>query len=147
MKGQKKMNSDCIFCKIIAGEIPSAKVYEDEYTLAFMDISPIIKGHTLVIPKFHHDPITKTPDEVLSRCIVMAKRVAQAQINVLDADGVNLHQANGAAAGQVVPHIHFHVIPRYDDDNHHWNWNGKEYDSMEEMAGIGEKLKAEMLKS
>jgi len=139
------MNSDCIFCKIIAGEIPSSKVYEDEYTLAFMDISPIVKGHTLVIPKSHHDPITKTPDEVLSRCIIMAKRVAQAQMNVLDADGVNLHQANGAAAGQVVPHIHFHVIPRYDDDNHHWNWNSREYDSMDEMAGIGERLNAEML--
>lgn len=145
MKGQKKMNSDCIFCKIIAGEIPSTKIYEDEYTLAFMDISPIIKGHALVIPKSHHDPITQTPDEVLSHCIITAKLVAQAQMDVLGADGVNLHQANGAAAGQVVPHIHFHVIPRYNDDNHHWNWNGKEYNSTEEMTEVGEKLKREML--
>jgi len=141
------MSEDCIFCKIVAGEIPAAKIYEDEYTLAFMDISPIVKGHALVIPKDHYDPITQTPDDVLGRCMGVAKRIAQAQIDALGADGVNLHQANGAAAGQVVPHIHFHVIPRFDDDGHHCNWSGKEYDSMEEMGENAEKLKAEMLKT
>ncbi len=141
------MSEDCIFCKIVAGEIPAAKIYEDEYTLAFMDISPIVKGHALVIPKDHYDPITQTPDDVLGRCMSVAKRVAQAQIDALGADGVNLHQANGAAAGQVVPHIHFHVIPRFEDDGHHWNWSGKEYDSMEEMGENAEMLKREMLKS
>lgn len=140
------MNSDCIFCKIIAGEIPSTKIYEDEDTLAFLDISPIVKGHTLVIPKCHHNPITQTPDDVLAKCICVAKKIAQAQTEALGADGVNLHQANGSAAGQVVPHIHFHVIPRFDSDGHHWNWSGKEYNSMNEMAEMGGKLKAEMLK-
>ncbi len=139
------MSEDCIFCKIVAGEIPSTKVYEDEHTLAFMDISPIVKGHTLVIPKQHHDPITQTPDDILARCISVAKRIAQAQMDALGADGVNLHQANGVAAGQVVPHIHFHVIPRFDKDGHHWNWSGKEYDSMEEMERVGEKLKTEII--
>ncbi len=141
------MSDDCIFCKIVAGEIPATKVYEDEYTLAFMDISPIIKGHVLVIPKEHYDPIMQAPDDVLGRCVSVAKRIAQAQVDALGADGVNLHQANGVAAGQVVPHIHFHVIPRFDGDGHHWNWSGKEYDSMEEMGENAEMLKREMLKS
>jgi len=135
------MDSNCIFCKIVAGEIPSTKVYEDEYVLAFMDIGPIVKGHVLVIPKVHYDPLTETPDEVLARCISVAKKVAQAQMSALGADGVNLHQANGSAAGQEVPHLHFHVIPRYNDDGHNWNWNAKEYDSVEEMGEKAEKLK------
>jgi histidine triad (HIT) family protein len=138
------MSDDCIFCKLVAGEIPSTKVYEDEHTLAFMDISPLIEGHTLVIPKAHHDPITNTPIDVLSRCMAVAKRVAQAQINALGADGVNLHQANGAAAGQVVPHLHFHVIPRFKNDGHHWNWTHKEYASMAAMADLGKKLATEI---
>jgi histidine triad (HIT) family protein len=136
------MSADCIFCKIVAGEIPSTKVYEDEKTLAFMDISPVIQGHALVIPKAHFDPITETPTEELAGCMAVAKEIARAQIDVLGADGVNLHQANGAAAGQVVPHIHFHVIPRYKDDGHHWNWTHRDYDSMDDMAAIGEKLKS-----
>ncbi len=136
------MSDDCIFCKIVAGEIPSTQVYEDADTLAFMDISPLIEGHTLVIPKAHHDPITETPVEVLCRCMAVVKRVAQAQMDVLGADGVNVHQANGAAAGQVVPHLHFHVIPRFKDDGHHWNWNHKDYDSMDAMIELGGALNA-----
>ncbi|MBT3193618.1 MAG: HIT family protein [Verrucomicrobia bacterium] len=138
------MSDDCIFCKLVAGEIPSTKVYEDEHTLAFMDISPLIEGHTLVIPKAHHDPITETPVDVLGRCMAVVKRVAQAQMSLLGADGVNLHQANGAAAGQVVPHLHFHVIPRFEDDGHHWNWSHKQYASTEAMAAMGARLKSEI---
>ncbi len=136
------MNNDCIFCKIVAGEIPSTRIYEDDHILAFMDISPIIHGHALVIPKSHHDPLIDTPDEVLGQCMAVAKRVAKAQIEALGADGINIHQANGASAGQVVPHLHFHVIPRYDDDGHHWNWTHRDYDSMDEMAATGERLKS-----
>lgn len=131
------MSDDCIFCKIVAGEIPSTHVYEDAHTLAFMDISPLIEGHALVIPKAHHDSIAETPVEVLGRCLAVVKRVAQAQMDALGADGVNVHQANGAAAGQVVPHIHFHVIPRFKDDGHHWNWNHRDYESMDAMLAIG----------
>lgn len=128
--------SDCIFCKIIAKEIPATVVYEDDEVLAFMDIGPIMKGHVLVIPKIHYDPVTNTPDDVLTKLHLVAKRISGAQMNGLGADGVNIMQNNGAASGQEVPHIHVHVIPRYTGDGHHWNWNAKKYDDFEEMAEL-----------
>ena len=127
------MNPDCIFCKIVKGEIPATKVYEDNEFLAFMDIGPIIKGHTLVIPKEHYDSITATPADVLGKLIKLVQRIAGAQMNGLNADGVNIMQNNGKAAGQDVPHIHFHVIPRFEGDGHKWNWDAKSYESTEEM--------------
>ena len=136
------MSANCIFCKIVAGEIPSTRVYEDADTLAFMDIGPVIKGHTLVIPKQHYDPITKTPVDVLARLMKVVQKIAQAQLNGLKADGVNVLNANGTAAGQQVPHIHFHVVPRFKTDGHHWNWAAKKYDSMEEMRTLAEAIKS-----
>ena len=133
--------SDCIFCRIAAKEIPATVVYEDDDVLAFMDIGPIIKGHALVIPKQHHDPVTETPENILAKLHIVAKRVAQAQMNALGADGVNIMQNNGAAAGQEVPHIHVHVIPRFEGDGHHWNWNPKTYDDFDEMAELAKKLR------
>ena len=130
-----------IFEKIVNREIPATIVYEDEDTLAFMDIGPIIKGHALVIPKTCYDPVTETPDEVLAKLMSVAKRIAAAQIQELGADGVNIMQNNGRAAGQLVPHIHIHVIPRFNDDGHHWNWNAKSYDSSEEMEQLAEKIR------
>lgn len=130
-----------IFEKIINREIPATIVYEDEDTLAFMDIGPIIKGHTLVIPKTCYDPVTETPDEVLAKLIGVAKRIAAAQMKGLGADGVNIIQNNGVAAGQVVPHLHFHVIPRFEGDGHHWNWNAKSYDSPDEMEELAERIR------
>lgn len=127
------MSKDCIFCKIVAGTVPSTRVYEDDDTLAFMDIGPIVKGHTLVIPKAHVDPITQTPAAILQKLILVVQKIAQAQIAGLGADGVNVTQANGAAAGQVVPHLHFHVIPRFLTDGHHWNWKPKSYDGAAEL--------------
>ena len=132
--------SDCIFCKIIANEIPATIVYDDEDVRAFMDIGPIIKGHVLVIPKKHYDPVTETPDEMITKLHLVAKQIAGAQMNALGADGVNIMQNNGTAAGQEVPHIHVHVIPRYHGDGHHWNWNPKKYDSFDEMAEMAEKM-------
>ena len=133
--------NDCIFCKIVAKEIPATVIYEDNDVLAFMDIGPIIKGHTLVISKKHYDSITETPDDILSRLHVVAKQISKAQMNGLGADGVNIMQNNGTAAGQEVPHIHVHVIPRFSDDGHHWNWNAKKYDDFDEMAELAEKLR------
>ena len=135
------MSANCLFCRIVAGEIPSTRVYEDADTLAFMDIGPIIKGHTLVIPKKHYDPITQTPEDVLAKVMVVVRKIAQAQMNGLKADGVNVLNANGTAAGQQVPHIHFHVVPRFKTDGHHWNWAAKKYDSMEEMKKLAEEIK------
>lgn len=133
---------DCIFCKIVNKEIPATVVYEDEDTLAFMDIGPIIKGHVLVIPKNHYDPIENTPDEVLAQLIKVSKKVAIALKDSLGADGCNIIQNNGRCSGQAVPHIHFHVIPRFDDDGHHWNWDAKQYDEMSEMQALADKISA-----
>lgn len=135
---------ECIFCRIIAGSIPAERVYEDDDVLVIMDIGPIIKGHLLVLPKVHYDPVSATPDEVLSRLHLTAKRMARAQMNGLGADGVNIIQNNGAAAGQEVPHIHIHVIPRFDHDGHHWNWNAKRYEDMSEMERLAEKMRQEL---
>lgn len=138
------MSEECIFCKIVAGEIPSTRVYEDDETLAFMDIGPVIKGHTLVIPKAHSDPITNTPADVLQKIIVVVQKVARAQIAGLGADGVNVTQANGRVAGQVVPHIHFHVIPRFEGDGHRWNWAAKSYDNPEETESFAARIRDAM---
>ena len=135
------MNS-CIFCKIVAGEIPAIRVYEDSDVLAFMDIGPLVKGHTLVIPKTHHNLISETPDDVLAKVITVVRRVAQAQREGLGAEGVNIHQANGAAAGQVVPHLHFHVVPRFQHDGHHWNWTPHPYADLSEAAALANRIQA-----
>jgi histidine triad (HIT) family protein len=133
--------NNCIFCKIIKKEIPATVVFEDDDVLAFMDIGPIIKGHTLVIPKNHYDPITETPDDILAKLHITAKKIANAQMNAFGADGVNIMQNNGKASGQEVEHIHVHVIPRFDEDGHHWNWNAKKYDNFDEMNELAEKLR------
>lgn len=131
---------DCIFCSIVAGGIPSTKVYEDGEILAFMDIAPIVKGHALVIPKSHFESIADIPPELLGKVAVVARRVARAQLSALDADGVNIHQSNGAAAGQEVPHIHFHIIPRYSDDGHSWNWRPKNYSDPGEAEELARRI-------
>jgi histidine triad (HIT) family protein len=132
--------NDCIFCKIVNKEIPATILFEDDDVLVFMDIGPIIKGHALVISKQHHDLVTETPDTILAKLHLTAKRIAKSQLNGLGADGVNIIQNNGTAAGQEVPHIHIHVIPRFNDDGHHWNWNAKKYENFEEMAELAEKM-------
>lgn len=134
--------SDCVFCKIVAGELPSTKLYEDSEILAFMDIGPVVKGHALVIPKKHYDPITGTPPEVLQKIIVVVQKIARAQYEGLKADGVNVTQANGELAGQIVPHIHFHVIPRFRNDAHSWNWKAGKYDSQEEIQDKADRIRS-----
>lgn len=136
--------SDCIFCKIVAKEIPATVVFEDEDVLVFMDIGPIIKGHALVIPKKHYDPITETPDEMLAKMHITAKKIASAQMNAFGADGVNILQNNGKASGQEVEHIHVHVIPRFVNDGHHWNWNAKSYNDFDEMNELAGKLREQL---
>ena len=136
------MSGDCIFCKIVAGDIPSRSVYEDKQVLAFMDIMPMVKGHTLVIPKAHYESLEDTPAEVLERVIRVVQRVAKAQTRGLGAEGVRIVQSNGAAAGQVVPHIHFHVVPRFGNDGVPRGWEQKRYDNDDEMDGYAAKIEA-----
>ena len=102
----------CIFCKIVKGEIPAKILYEDEKTLAFLDISPRSKGHTLIIPKEHYETFEELPEEVAIDLIKTIKKVIK-RLKSLNPDGYNILNNNGPVAGQEVPHVHFHIIPRY----------------------------------
>jgi histidine triad (HIT) family protein len=110
------MTDDCIFCKIVAGELPATKIDEDERTLAFMDINPWTRGHALVIPKAHATDLGEIAEDDLAAVAATAKRIAALQRERLGAEGVNLLNSYGAAAWQTVFHFHMHVIPRYGDD-------------------------------
>ena len=112
---------DCIFCKIIRKELPAAKVYEDDTTLAFMDIAPVNKGHTLVIPKRHSETLLHMDQRDAMNTFKTVQLVADAVKKSTNADGINIMMSNFKAAGQVVPHAHVHVIPRFKDDGlKHW---------------------------
>lgn len=112
----------CVFCKIIDGELPSMKVDEDDSTLTFMDIHPLSSGHCLVVPKHHAATIFEADVRDLEAIMATAKRVALAIQQALRPDGLNLLQANGAAAFQSVPHFHLHLIPRWTDDGKGFDW-------------------------
>ena len=131
---------NCIFCKIVEGSIPSVKIYEDELVLAFLDISPINFGHTLVIPKAHHTSIATIPEDVAGRMMLVGSRIGVAMRRGLQADGFNLHLSDGTVAGQVVMHAHLHVVPRWTDDGFHWNWRQLAYESPEIRAEYQEKI-------
>ena len=118
---------DCIFCKIVAGEIPSSKIYEDEKILGFLDINPAKKGHCLVLPKEHYENIFDVSDDVLSETVAVVKKVALAVQKETASDGVNILQNNNRAAGQLVPHIHFHIIPRFENDEVNFSYRGEKY--------------------
>lgn len=112
----------CAFCKIAAGEIPTKIVYEDSFVLAFLDINPAGPGHTLVIPKEHYEVLPQIPDDKAALLINTVKVLAGAIFEATNAQGVNILQNNGKAAGQAVPHVHFHVIPRFENDKIKFDW-------------------------
>jgi|SRR3990172_13277631 len=113
---------DCVFCKIRDGQIPSTRIYEDERTLCFMDINPLNEGHCLVVTRAHAPTIFEAAEADVQAAIMTAKRVAAALRAALEPDGLNLVQANGAAAFQSVPHFHLHLIPRWDGDGKGFDW-------------------------
>jgi histidine triad (HIT) family protein len=127
---------NCVFCKIINNEIPAAKVYEDDLVVAFLDLGPINYGHTLVIPKEHHESSATIPENVAGRMFRVGSRVGVALKRKLDYDAFNLHLADGTAAGQVVMHAHLHVVPRGVEDGFRWNWRQQKYpeNKMQEIA-------------
>lgn len=119
--------SECIFCKIIDGSIPSAKIYEDEHVYAFMDIMPLTKGHALVIPKNHKENVYDLTEEEASNLFKVVPKIASALKEAYGPVGMNLLNNNGAPAGQSVFHFHLHFIPRYDQtDGFRATWNTKE---------------------
>jgi histidine triad (HIT) family protein len=134
-------DQDCIFCKIIAGEIPSHKIDEDDKTLAFMDINPWTRGHSLVIPKAHSRNIYDADPEDLAAAVATAQRVAQRMRDRLNCEGINLVQSSEPVAMQTVFHTHVHVIPRYSDDGLKLPAHPQPAEH-EELAGLAEELSA-----
>lgn len=125
----------CIFCNIVAKKIPSFTVYEDEDTLAFLDIQPNNPGHTLVIPKVHSENLYDMSDHALAMTVRTAQKVARAVKLAMSADGINLAMNNESAAGQVIFHPHFHVIPRFKEDGYrHWPQKMYKEGEAEEIA-------------
>ena len=116
------MSADCVFCKIRDGQIPSAKLYEDERTFAIMDINPLNPGHALVIIKAHAPTIFDADPADLGAAITAAKKLGAAVKDAMKAEGLNIMQANGAAAFQSVPHLHLHLIPRFTGDGKGFDW-------------------------
>ena len=108
----------CVFCQIAAGELPAHKIYEDEKFLAFLDIKPVNLGHTLVIPKQHYADLEAIPPAELAELIIVAQKIGRLLKERLGVTGYNLTENNGAVAGQIIPHLHFHVIPRHEGDGH-----------------------------
>ena len=133
-------DKDCIFCKIVEGKIPSEKVYEDDKFLAFLDIMPANKGHTLIIPKEHYMVFEDMPKELLKEYSLLLQKISKVVFETLKADGYNIQQNNYPAGGQVVPHVHFHIIPRFSDDGFTFDWEKKKYEDGE-MQEYSEKIK------
>ena len=119
---------DCPFCKIVKHELPCTKIYEDDLILGFLDIAPINPGHALLIPKTHHVSLTTVPAACLDRLMNMAPRIAQAIVREVDGEGFNIHLANGKCAGQAIPHVHLHLVPRGVADGFSWGWRSLRLD-------------------
>jgi len=117
----------CIFCKIVAGQIPCARVYETEHALAFLDIGPLKPGHLLLIPKEHHATLPELPDTVAAETARLLPRLCRAVKAATDAEGLNVLMNVGPVAGQSVGHVHWHIIPRHGRDSIAWPWNARSY--------------------
>ncbi len=135
------LDDDCIFCKILRGEIPCFKIYEDDGVLAFMDVNPLSPGHALVIPKHHARDILETPDDWTGKAFAAAGLVARAVQKTLSPEGISVVQANGPGAQQSVFHLHVHVIPRSADDGITMNWEPIPGD-MDEIRKLAEQIAA-----
>ena len=136
-------NDSCIFCKIAAGEIPSATVYEDDDFRAILDLGPAAKGHTLVIPKSHSDNLLSVEPDTAAKALKVISKTANAIKEALGCDGINVVQNNGEAAGQTVMHLHFHIIPRYKNDSVNIGWQPMK-PSNEELAATAALIKEKM---
>ena len=126
----------CIFCKIVHGEIPSARVLETEDAVAFLDVNPVNKGHLLIVPRAHHRQVAELPDELAAHVGALVPRLARAVHAATGSDGSNVVINSGAAAGQTIDHCHWHIIPRFFNDPVEWPWPHSEYvgDEIGQMA-------------
>lgn len=133
------IDSNCIFCKIANGEIPSTTLYEDDSFRVIFDIAPASFGHAIILPKNHAKDIFELSNEDASKIFIVAKKIATGLKEVLNCDGVNILQNNGEIAGQTVFHLHVHVIPRYKDDTVNITWKPGEA-NVEELKKVIEKM-------
>jgi histidine triad (HIT) family protein len=132
-----EMTMDCIFCKIVAGEIPAVKVLDEEQVLGFMDINPASRGHMLVIPKKHAENIFEISEADLSAVMGAVKRCAGALKQVVEAEGITVLQLNGKASDQLVPHIHVHIMPRWENDGmsvSRWEMGKGDVEELQQIA-------------
>lgn len=136
------MNNDCIFCKIIKGDIPSFTVYEDETFKVILDRFPAAPGHMLIIPKEHYKNMFELPDEVAAKLYPLAKNLAAKVMAVTGAEGINIVQNNGEAAGQSVHHFHLHIIPRKAGDGITLNKSSNQDTTLEELEAVLKSLQA-----
>ncbi|MFW6014587.1 MAG: HIT family protein [Nanoarchaeota archaeon] len=134
---------DCIFCKIVNGQMPCEKIYEDENILAFMDISPANKGHALIIPKEHYETILELPQDLMEKVAAGTKKVAEGVVKASGVEGFNVLVNNKKVAGQLVPHVHFHVIPRFEDDGIDMTFTHKKYGDGE-IGEYAQKIKEKL---
>jgi len=116
---------DCLFCKIVANEIPAIKVYEDDEFIAFLDAFPFNEGHTLIIPKTHYDKLSETPDNIAAGMMRLVPQLSKAIMKAVGAKGFNVGVNNGKVASQSIDHTHLHIIPRFENDGHE-PWHGKD---------------------
>jgi len=123
-----KTDPDCIFCKIVAGDVPCTKLLEDDSALAFLDIGPLAVGHALLIPKAHYETVEQMPAELAGAVLKHLPALAAAVRKATGCEGLNVLQNNGRVAHQVVPHVHFHLIPRSSGDAFHFNWPAGKYE-------------------
>ena len=131
--------NDCLFCKIIAGEIPSTHIYEDAFVCAFLDIHPVQPGHTLIVPKVHAETLLEASHESLLGTMQAVQKIGGAIMSGLEVKGFNVFQNNGQVAGQSVFHLHFHIVPRYPDDGLAMSPHGA-YASPSEVEAVAERI-------
>ena len=134
-----KREEVCVFCRIVAGDIPASVIYEDERTVAFLDIAPFERGHVLVVPKCHAEMLTGLPGEDAQAAILVTQSVGEALLRQLPCDGFNVLQNNGVCASQTIPHVHFHVVPRH--NGRPLSWTPGRYDSPEDLRAVQAQLK------
>jgi histidine triad (HIT) family protein len=118
---------NCIFCKIAIGHIPSARVFETDRVIAFLDINPVNPGHVLVVPRAHHPTLADLPEALAAHAASLLPKICRAVRDATGADGLNVIVNNGRAAGQTIDHVHWHIIPRFLDDTVNWPWPHSEY--------------------
>ncbi|MBW8002703.1 MAG: HIT family protein [Planctomycetes bacterium] len=134
---------DCIFCKIVAGQIPSTKIFEDDTVLAFLDVGPLSDGHTLVIPKEHYEKLHECPSELLGKVGSKLNKIAKAVSDGTGCEGYNVLCNTGRASGQLVEHVHFHIIPRNSGDGVFDRWPAKQYPDGK-IETIAEKIREKL---